>query len=123
MVLDETNTNALSCQASFQIFETYSGIAYIYLLVFVLIYIADHFSHFDLVKGQWAAFSFSFNTFNIHASEENFIDDEIDLIPKTKGQILDQLASLGGFSGRIVNRVSINYASIWMKDKYVKEDN
>lgn len=95
---------------------------YIYSSVFVLIYIADHFSHFDLVKGQWAAFSFSFNTFNIHASEENFIDDEIDLIPKTKGQVLDQLASSGGFSGKITDRVSINYASVWMKDKHVKED-
>jgi RsiW-degrading membrane proteinase PrsW (M82 family) len=94
---------------------------YKYSCFFVMIYLADHFSHFNLVKGEWGVLKLDFNSFNIHREEENFIGRHVILSRTQKNNNLQEPFNQFPVKATIIDRTSVRYESIWLKKKDIKE--
>ena len=103
-------------------YAVYTLNAYKLTSFFVLIFIADNFTHFDIIKGNWRVFDFSLNPFKIHATEENFIDYKITIKADTSGENLNRYFGINK-PAQIIDRISITYSSLWMKKKKLIENN
>ncbi|MBN2669173.1 MAG: PrsW family intramembrane metalloprotease, partial [Bacteroidales bacterium] len=92
-----------------------------YSSLFVLIFIADHFSHFNLVKGEWGVFNLSFNTYNLHTAEENFVGIKARINIPEKLENINRIEYHSTIEGELINKVQIYYDSIWLKKKKIVE--
>jgi RsiW-degrading membrane proteinase PrsW (M82 family) len=92
-----------------------------YSSFFVMIFIADHFSHYNLIKGEWRVLKFNLNSFDLHKEEENFVGKNIilrnPLQTRKTGLFYNQLP----IKAHIANRISIKHESIWLKNKDIQE--
>lgn len=89
--------------------------------IFVLIFLADNFSHFDLVKGKWRVFDLAINPSRLYNREGNFINYRISFAAHSNGKTINNLFSTNA-RGLITDRISIIYSSLWVKKDTIIEN-
>ena len=89
--------------------------------IFVLIFLADNFSHFDLVKGQWKVFDLSINPKKLYSGEGNYINYRISFSAHSNGKTIKKLFP-ENTRGLIIDRISIIYSSLWTKKNAIIEN-
>jgi len=89
--------------------------------IFVLIFLADNFSHFDLVKGKWKIFDLTLNSKKLYTSEGNYINYRISFLAHSNGKTIKKLFSENK-RGLIIDRISIIYSSLWTKKDTIIEN-
>ncbi len=89
--------------------------------IFVLIFLADNFSHFDLVKGKWKIFDLTLNSKKLYSSEGNYINYRILFLAHSNGKTIKKLFSENK-RGLIIDRISIIYSSLWTKKDTIIEN-
>jgi len=89
--------------------------------IFVLIFLADNFSHFDLVKGKWRVFDLKLNPSKLYSREGNYINYRITFAAHSNGKTITELFA-NDTRGLIIDRVSIIYSQLWTKKNTITEN-